>query len=850
MYMMKTFNGDCSMKKLIYTLGIIAAAAFTFSSCQKEQSIEQPSGKLVTVSFTAEKAGLDTRTAAVEGEQEVSFIWTDEDVANIKLFTVSTTINDKGQEVEELTVVANPRVSKVSDTKLTIAADVAPNATYNFRAVLAGTWTNDGKKPRVGENQVPSSTNYDPAADVLVSDDMEVTVGAANDGEETVVTDALEMVFRRQVVVNKMTLKNLTDGEAIKKIVITSNKDIVGYFNARTPSGDKKTITLNYNDVIVPEGNVFPVYFTTIPGKGHSLTIEVTTDQYVYTKSFAEGKSVDFNLGQFTKFNFALPAGVANTALTLPVEDAMTWAMTGGSDETAAMTIADLTPKQGEKKIYDSSSNAYKGGDGLKLGKGGEVGSITTNAINLSSSFYVAIDAKRFGTDKVKLSIAVDGTVVYTTPENLTADYETYYFNSTAATATSKITISTVANTDKRGYINNLVIGSGTYVAPPVINVTSANPIDVPNTASNQTIEYTIANPTTGSALSATTEDEWITNIDYSISGKVTFSVAAQEAGAPAREGIITLSYAGAKDVVVTVRQAAGEGGATTYAYLFTNKSWNATLNGESANWTSGQDGSGYSNNGIQVTTSASGANGTSPCAFTDIEEIVVTYCTNASNGVGAIKVTVGDGTTKTFNVTKPSSGGTTPKTNTFTYSPKESGSVTIEVTCTTNSLYLIGASIKAAGLDNGGGGDTPSSKDPIVIDKDTPDFPTAYGLANQFTEYTLNGLKYKIQQVYVTGGKLQWRAAGNSSGTGIIYNSQEMPSGITSIVIEYNSSDANKNHTVQIGSSENPTTATSITPTKDGSKYTFAGDGASKYFVITNGTGAGYIDSITINFE
>ena len=76
------------MKKLLYTLGIIAAAAFTFSSCQKEQSIEQPSGKLVTVTFTAEKAGLDTKTAAVEGEKEVSFVWTDEDVANIKLFTV------------------------------------------------------------------------------------------------------------------------------------------------------------------------------------------------------------------------------------------------------------------------------------------------------------------------------------------------------------------------------------------------------------------------------------------------------------------------------------------------------------------------------------------------------------------------------------------------------------------------------------------------------------------------------------------------------------------------------------------------------------------------------------------
>ena len=33
------------MKKLIYTLGIIAAAAFTFASCQKEKSIDQSGAK-------------------------------------------------------------------------------------------------------------------------------------------------------------------------------------------------------------------------------------------------------------------------------------------------------------------------------------------------------------------------------------------------------------------------------------------------------------------------------------------------------------------------------------------------------------------------------------------------------------------------------------------------------------------------------------------------------------------------------------------------------------------------------------------------------------------------------------
>lgn len=681
------------MKKILYSIAIIAASAIAFSSCSKEKAIEdeKPSDKLVTVTFTAEKAGVETKTAAVEGAEGVSYNWTAEDVSNMKLFIVG----DDGKGGETLTAVANPTVTKVSDTKLTISGQVAPNATYTFRAVLAGKWTNDGTKPRANEVQEPSATSFDPNADILVSEDKEVVVAYSE--EETVATESMELAFRRLAVVNKMTLKKLKEGEKISKVVITSNNNLTGYYDTKTlnASGDKKTITLNYTSATVPAGGQFPVYFTTIPGTGHVLTVEVTTDQFIYTKSFAEGKSIDFNLGQFTKFNFALLAGVANTALVLPVEDDMAWGMTNASDSNAEIVSSDLTATQGStKKIYDSAEKAYKGAEGLKLGSSKANGSITTNVIDLSADFYVAIDAKTYGSDESQVKILIDGSEVYTSG-NLTADYDTYYVNCEGATPTSSVTISVAG---KRGYIKNLLIGAGTYVAPPKINVTSSNPLEVANTASSPTITYNIVNPTSAT-LSASTDAEWITNINYATAGQVTFDVAAQEPGAASRDAVITLAYAGAKSVPVTVSQAAGAGGTSTYAYTFTNKSWNATMDSELANWTSGKDGGGFTNGGIQVTTGTSGANGTSPFSFTDIEEIVVTYCTNSSSGVGSIKVTVGSGTTKTFNVTKPSSGGTTPKTTTFTYSPKESGKVKIEVTCTTNSIYLIGADITAKSI-------------------------------------------------------------------------------------------------------------------------------------------------------
>ena len=312
------------MKKGIITLGVIAISLFAFSACEKEQvtNNEVPNEDLVTVSFTATKAGAETRTAAVDGENKVSYIWTSEDVSNIKLFTVTREIkHEEGKEdkeVEVLTEVQNPTVSKTSDTELTITGAVAPGETYKFRAILCDptSYTGSGtdyssRKPKSKTSQSPNGiVNYDPTADLLVSKDLVVTVGSSE--EETISTGALEMSFKRYVVFNKMTLKNLQEGEKVKKVEVVSNdaKNIQGYLYNGEMSGQSNTITLHYDNVAVPANGEFPVYFASINCTEVSLTINVTTDKNTYTKSFASGKTIDFNLGQFTTFGVALPAGI------------------------------------------------------------------------------------------------------------------------------------------------------------------------------------------------------------------------------------------------------------------------------------------------------------------------------------------------------------------------------------------------------------------------------------------------------------------------------------------------------------------------------------------------------------
>ena len=138
-----------------------------------------------------------------------------------------------------------------------------------------------------------------------------------------------------------------------------------------------------------------------------------------------------------------------------------------------------------------------------------------------------------------------------------------------------------------------------------------------------------------------------------------------------------------------------------------------------------------------------------------------------------------------------------------------------------------------------------------ITLSSTTKNMPASYGTANTFTEYKLEGYNFKIQQVYKNGSKLQMRAAGNASGTGTIYNTSTFPGKIKTITITYDSSDTNKNCSIIVGNTENPTSGTSITPSSSDNVYTFdCSSSNADYFVLTNGTGAGYLSSIKIEWK
>ncbi len=135
-----------------------------------------------------------------------------------------------------------------------------------------------------------------------------------------------------------------------------------------------------------------------------------------------------------------------------------------------------------------------------------------------------------------------------------------------------------------------------------------------------------------------------------------------------------------------------GEGSAPqNTTYTFTSKSWEDATN----SWNSLKDGYALqANQGVQVTANLSGAAAQTKEALSSVTNVVVKYCTNASKGVGSIKMSVG---TNELSQDVTKTGGTSLRDLEYSFN-NASGKLGIEVTCTTNSIYVYSITVTANG--------------------------------------------------------------------------------------------------------------------------------------------------------
>ena len=230
----------------------------------------------------------------------------------------------------------------------------------------------------------------------------------------------------------------------------------------------------------------------------------------------------------------------------------------------------------------------------------------------------------------------------------------------------------------------------------------------------------------------------------------------------------------------------AGSGTPNSESYSFTDKYWHAT----GGNWTSGADGAGYSNSGVQVTTGATGANATCPNSYSNITSIDVSYCTNGTSGAGSITMEV-NGTSLTNTITK--TGGTTPRNTSFDFSSTTpTGSPRITVNCSTNSIYVCGVTI------NYGGGTTYSG------------FTTTCGpgISAQNVGWITTSAGQKVKRVISVSAKnfeddVTLAATCANSHFAVTLGATAVPSGTTglttTLTVEYTPTDEGREENVEI---------------------------------------------------
>lgn len=225
-----------------------------------------------------------------------------------------------------------------------------------------------------------------------------------------------------------------------------------------------------------------------------------------------------------------------------------------------------------------------------------------------------------------------------------------------------------------------------TYIEEPVIPIDPFNVVFKVDDEDFATVEHTSAKLVLPATQPAACQDGrvlmgWCSIANYS--SETTAPTFAKAGDAVAEGAIFYAIFAN------ETTNSNAEPQSTTYT--FTSKSWaDAT-----SSWTGTKDGLMFINGqGVQVTAGVTGAGAETKTALSDVSKVVVSYCTNTKNGVGSIEVSVGNNAVA-HDVTKV--GGTTLRDLEFAFD-NASGKVGLEVTCTTNSIYVNKVTITCGG--------------------------------------------------------------------------------------------------------------------------------------------------------
>lgn len=594
------------------------AATFTLTNCteQMDAPVQEPSAAGIPFEIIAN--AVDTKTT----NDGMSTVWAEGDALNVfhaeagtstyvkdNEFTYGETENGNfaGTLAAELTAEAYDWYASYpySSYVKTPASVSAGYMTVASSASGAQTQNGNDSMAHIAGVNYPL---YGVAKNVAVGETPEITMNH--------LTSLIEVVVYNEtgedIVVSNVSFT------APESVIGTYYIDFTGAAPAFVSSGANyvsNTATLNVVDgeAIVSDEDPAKFYLAVKPftaAAGSTMTVKVTTSDGKYKESSRTYETdVVFKAGKIKKINIyvdSLNEPVAAPEYTLPYE------------ETFGSSLGDFTA-EGEIPTGLTYVWAYDSSYGAKAS------AYVSGTRYAQESYLVSPILNLEGVENAKMSFDHAGNYFGTKTEEATlwvrpvgGEWEqltipTYFSSWTfvnsgeidlSAYVGEKIQIgfkytstSTVAGTWE---IKNVKVEEG-IIPPTIEDVTK--PATVAAEGADVTVTYSISNPVNGVSLTATTEAEWITNVDCSVNGEVSFTVAPNNGSS--RSGIVTLSYTGAEDVDVVVSQSAGSGlQSVSYTLLFGpdynsesisayTKTWSVTYNGftcEMANWNNNQN--------------------------------------------------------------------------------------------------------------------------------------------------------------------------------------------------------------------------------------------------------------------
>lgn len=257
-----------AMKTNLRFLALSAAILSMFTACQREELEQNQKPEALTHSVTFVAGAPETKTIVdVSDGETAQFAWTTDDKNRISVYEngVAATKTECGL------------VDGVMTIKATFEGSTAPkNASYV--AVVN----------KSNATQIMSAEAYDEEADILVSKAV-----SSFDGK-----NGVQLQFKREVAIAKMTLKGLDAGEVVNIVTVSSTADIAGSYGVdgwASPAASSIEISsASYvagegYSIVASDAGEAVVWFTCIPQDASTLTVKVkAADGDTYTKKFSK----------------------------------------------------------------------------------------------------------------------------------------------------------------------------------------------------------------------------------------------------------------------------------------------------------------------------------------------------------------------------------------------------------------------------------------------------------------------------------------------------------------------------------------------------------------------------------